>query len=69
MFLEYDWTFNVYRPRLGDTFIAWRGQRSFESLEHAREALALSGCRLGKKTDSRTWRIESDEAKTNMPWN
>lgn len=24
MFLEYDWTFNVYRTRLGDTFTAWQ---------------------------------------------
>lgn len=60
MFLEYDWTFNVFRPRVGaDVFTDIRGARSFESLNEAKDALKAAGLRLGKKTDSRTWRIES----------
>jgi rubredoxin len=58
MFLEYDWTFNVYRPRLGDTFTDVRGERSWESLADAKWALKLCGLKLGRKTDSRTWAIE-----------
>jgi rubredoxin len=60
MFLEYDWTFNVYRPRLGDTFTDVRGERSWESLADAKWALKLCGLKLGRKTDSRTWAIEVD---------
>jgi hypothetical protein len=59
MFLEYDWTFNVYRPRFGDRFIAFRGWYSFESLDHARCELGYAGLKLGRKTDSRTWKIET----------
>jgi hypothetical protein len=57
MFLEYDWAFNVYRPRFGDTFIDVRGERSWESLNAAKSALNLCGLKLGRKTDSRTWEI------------
>jgi hypothetical protein len=60
MFLEYDWTFNVYRPRLGDTFTDVRSERSWESLAAAKWALKLCGLKLGRKTDSRTWAIEVD---------
>jgi len=59
MYLEYDWTFNVYRPRFGDTFIAWRGERSFESFAAAKAAIEAAGSKIGKKTDSRTWEIVS----------
>jgi hypothetical protein len=59
MFLEYDWAFGVYRVRFGQTFTDWRGIRSFESLADAKAELARAGCRLGKKTDSRTWSIEA----------
>jgi hypothetical protein len=59
MFLEYDWTFDVYRPRFGASFIDVRGERSWPSLKDAKCALALAKLRVGKKTDSRTWRIES----------
>lgn len=59
MFLEYDWTFSVYRPRLGaSTFTDILGARSFESRDDAKAALAAAGLKLGKKTDSRTWAIE-----------
>lgn len=57
MYLEYDWTFNVYRPRFGKTFTDIRGMRSYESLEQARNELELCGLALGNKTDSRTWKI------------
>ena len=59
MYLEYDWSFNVYRPRFGHAFISFRGERSWPSLENAKEALRLAGCKLGRKTDSRTWKIEN----------
>jgi hypothetical protein len=62
MFLEYDWTFNVYRPRFGAAFTDIRGWRSFESLREARDVLSSCGLRLGRKTDSRTWAIETGEA-------
>jgi hypothetical protein len=58
MFLEYDWTFNVWRVRFGDRFISWRGEQSFASKQDAIEALRAGGCQLTQKTDSRTWRIE-----------
>lgn len=64
MYLEYDWTFNVYRPRFGNTFTNIRGQRSFETKAEAKEALRLAGLRLGKKTDSRTWVIENDNLRS-----
>ena len=57
MYLEFDWTFNVYRPRFGDTFITINGQRSFESKGEAVVVLAHHKLKLGKKTDSRTWEI------------
>lgn len=58
MYLEYDWTFNVYRPRLGSVFTSIAGQLSFESLCEAKQVLAWRGLKLGNKTDSRTWSIE-----------
>ena len=62
MFLEYDWTFNVYRARLGQTFTDIRGVRYWESLKDAKAALASCGLKLTKKTDTRTWKIESARA-------
>jgi hypothetical protein len=53
MFLEYDWCFDVYRPRFGDVFTSVNGWRSFASLAVARYELGL----VGLKVDSRTWRI------------
>ncbi|MGH7024178.1 MAG: hypothetical protein ACREEB_11395 [Caulobacteraceae bacterium] len=67
MFLEYDWTFNVYRPRFGAAFIDVRGERSWPSLAEAKAALADAGLTLGAKTDSRSWRIESTDA-TREAW-
>ena len=64
MFLEFDWTFNVYRPRFGDRFTDVRGERSFETLKDARWALRMAGLRLGDKTNSRTWRIVSADCAT-----
>jgi hypothetical protein len=58
MYLEYNWTACCYQPRFGDTFTSINGWRSFETLEQARTELALAGLKLGRKTDSRTWRIE-----------
>jgi hypothetical protein len=59
MYLEYDWTFNVYRPRFGDSFISFRGHRSFESIDEVKQVLGSCGLKLGRKTDSRTWEIVS----------
>jgi hypothetical protein len=58
MFLEYNWTANVYQFRFGSVFTDVRGYRSAESLEEARWILSTAGLKLGKKTDSRTWAIE-----------
>jgi hypothetical protein len=58
MYLEYDWTFNVYRPRFGDVFIAVNGLRSYETMADAKAELAIAKLKVGKKTDSRTWKIE-----------
>lgn len=63
MHLEYDWTFNVYRPRFMGTFIDIGGERSFETIEHARLALLSRGLKLGKKTDTRTWEIVLNEER------
>jgi hypothetical protein len=57
MHLEYDWTLNVYRPRLGTTWTDVDGHRSFPSLADARYVLATCNLMLGRKTDSRTWEI------------
>lgn len=61
MFLEYDWTFNCYRPRLGAVFTEVRGERSWPTLIEAKAALGDAGLKLGKKTDSRSWAIELSE--------
>lgn len=58
MFLEYDWTFDVYRPRIGFTFTDIRGVYSYKTLKEALEHLRSCGLQLTQKTDSRTWRIE-----------
>jgi hypothetical protein len=57
MFLEFDWTMNVYRPRLGTTWTDVDGHRSFPSLADARYALATCNLMLGRKTADRTWAI------------
>jgi hypothetical protein len=57
MYLEYDWTFNCYRPRFGRNFISIRDVFSYETLADAKQHLALCQLALGKKTDSRTWEI------------
>jgi hypothetical protein len=58
MFLEYNWTALCYMPRIGATFTDVRGERHWQTLEEAKAALACAGLKLGRKTDSRTWRIE-----------
>lgn len=59
MFLEYDWTFNVYRPRFGASFISIGPDnvRSFDSLDYACTYLATLGLRIAGKSASRTWRV------------
>jgi hypothetical protein len=57
MFLEYDWSFGVFRPRFGAVFTAIDGWRSFPDMETARYVLKGRGLKLGGKTDSRTWAI------------
>jgi len=61
MYLEYNWTANVYQPRFGDTFIDIDGWRSFATLDEARFVLASRKLKLGRKTDTCTWAIESVE--------
>lgn len=56
-FVEYDWTFGVYRFRIGQTFTDFRGVRSWESLKDCRADLKAAGCYLGKRTDSLTWPV------------
>lgn len=57
MYLEYDWTFGLYRPRFGDHFTGIRGVTFYSTLKEAREHLWQCGLALGRKTDSRTWQI------------
>lgn len=59
MFLEYNWTACRYQPRFGDTFTDIRGERGWDSLDDAKAALEAAGLKLGRKTASRTWAIES----------
>jgi hypothetical protein len=59
MFLEFDWTSNTYRARLGDASRSIK--HAFETLAAARHALRLVGLRVGAKTNPRTWRIEFTE--------
>jgi hypothetical protein len=61
MYLEFNWTAGVYQFRFGDTFIDVRGFRSVESLDEARYVLGMARLKLGKKTDTRTWKIEAVE--------
>ena len=63
MYLEYDWTSMVYRPRFGDTFIDVRGWRSFDCKREAVDVLDTCGLVLGKKTDSRTWEIVAKDVE------
>jgi hypothetical protein len=56
MSVEYDWTSNTYRSRLGDALTSTA--HSFETLAAARHGLHLIGLRIGAKTDGHTWRIE-----------
>ena len=59
LFLEYDWSFDVFRFRFGDSFIAFGrwAERSFPSLKEAKLAARECGLAIGRKTDSRTWRV------------
>ena len=59
MFVEFNWTANAYQFRFGDVFTDVRGWRSAPSLSDVRTILAQAGLRLGRKTDSRTWSIET----------
>jgi hypothetical protein len=59
MFVEYDWTFDCYRFRIGSVFTDWRGWQSLPTLEEVRHLLRSCGCKLGRKTDDRTWPILS----------
>lgn len=59
MYLEYNWTFCRWQARFGSTFTDIRGERSFASLADAKAALKAAGLKLGRKTDSRTYAIET----------
>lgn len=59
LYLEFNWTAGTYQARFGDTFTDIRGVRSWGSLADAKADLATAGLMLGRKTDSRSWRIES----------
>jgi hypothetical protein len=60
LFLEFDWTFNVYRFRFGETFIGFGRyqERSFATLRDATATAAEQGLAIGRKTDSRTWQVQ-----------
>jgi hypothetical protein len=58
MFLEFDWCSSVFRPRVGRTFIDVRGERSWPTMQAAKDALTAAGLVLGKRTDSRSWAID-----------
>lgn len=55
LYIEFDWTFGVYRFRVGQTFTDLRGVRSWESIDGVKADLRAADLRLGRKTDSRTW--------------
>jgi len=57
MYLEYDWTYGVYRSRFGSVWTAIRGVSSWDSLKDAKFDLDRAGLALGRKTDTRTWEI------------
>jgi hypothetical protein len=57
MFVEYDWCFNCYRFRFGSAFTDWRGWYSLPTLADVKHLLGQSGCKLGRKTDDRTWAV------------
>jgi hypothetical protein len=59
MFLEFNWTANVYQPRFGDRFTDIRGVRSYETLADAKWHLETCKLQLGRKTDTMTWEIIS----------
>jgi hypothetical protein len=68
MFLEYNWTAGTYYGRFGTTPTSIGGYHSFANLNEAKYVLKSVGLKLGKKTDTRTWRIETanvTEAKRN----
>jgi hypothetical protein len=58
MFLEYDWTSDLYRSRGLDEFSSIVGLRTFATLADARRELNLVGLRLVRRLDLRTWQIE-----------
>lgn len=57
MYLEYDWTFNCYRFRFGNTFIDVRGRRTADTRRDAELILRMADLKIGRKTASRTWQI------------
>ena len=59
MFLEFDWTFNVYRTRFGDRLTSWCGHHSFPSRAEANSVLRQTGYKIGRRVDTRSWRIEA----------
>jgi hypothetical protein len=61
MYLEFNWTAGVYFFRFGHVPTEVRGSRSVESLDEARYVLGMARLKLGKKTDTRTWKIEAVE--------
>ena len=61
-FIEYNWTAGVFQFRVGQSFTDFRGERSWPDMASVKAALAAGGCRLGKKTDSRTWPVEAVES-------
>lgn len=63
MYLEYEPMTNTFRPRFGDRFIDVRGVRSYYTMAEAREQLKACGLKVGRKTDSRTWKIVTDDSE------
>ena len=57
MFLEFDWTYGVYRARFGSVWTDIRGVSTWDNLKDVKFDLERAGLKLGRKTDSRTWEI------------
>ncbi len=61
MFIEFDWTYGCFRCRFGQVWTSFQGVSTWDNLKDVRFDLERGGCKLGKKTDSRTWEVLSAE--------
>jgi hypothetical protein len=59
-YIEYDWTCDVWKFRIGDTFTDFQGRRSWKSFRDAKAFFTTRNFTL-IKTDTRTWRVTAKE--------